>query len=509
MGLWSAAQALLGFSAVAAAAPVPPRIAERALVLAADSAESPSPRRRPVGGAGNLIAAGFIQDLDPNSELRGALWYGEPGKTGVAGWMLRDPHVRIGLNYLLNPMCSASWCFQPASKDPKDVEVAEFATWAFFDQLPWAQILRRIGISYMTAGFALEEPTDDVRPVPARFKLHPGGGKGLLPIAFHQRPAWSVYRWHQSKSNPSHLEAIEQRLMGVDGERTGFVKVPADRLLRFTWDQEGADFDGLAPLRSIYQPWRQKLMLLGFESMAHERHSLGVPVFTPPDGGAPDEDFQTAFEIGSELRAHAKSAVVLESGWKMEWKNAAAGTDLHQTIIRCNQDIAIGFGFPHMMLGQANPGGSNALAYTQSGPSHLEVDAHARFVATVLHRGSDGASYLERIIRANYGNDVEIPRPVAKYLPTKNWDAVTKSYVTAVQAGALPKYRAAANDLLAAMDLPPIPDDVEFPAAPPPALAAAGPGGKGAPDESADLDAPPVDGEPEKPDEHDGEEAAV
>jgi len=58
-------------------------------------AESPSyrPRKSPIGRSGDVIRAGFLEDRDANSSVRGEKWYGAPGKLGIAAEMLRDPHV--------------------------------------------------------------------------------------------------------------------------------------------------------------------------------------------------------------------------------------------------------------------------------------------------------------------------------------------------------------------------------------------------------------------------------
>ncbi len=443
-------------SAVVAAAPV-------SLLASGPVAAShmESPRRRPIGGAGNQISAGFIKDLDSNPEVRGAKWRGEPGKIGYAGKMLRDPHVRMSINYVTNPMTAAVWRFQPTSKAPIDVEAANFLTWAFFDQLPWSKYLRRIALSYFSSGFALEEMTDDVRPVPSRFALHPGGGRGLLPTAFHQRPAWSVYRWEQSKNDPSQLASVQQWLGGSDVERAGFVNVPADRLIRFTWDQEGADFDGLAPLRSAYPAWLAKIAFMTIDAIAHERHGVGTP-YAIAGPNAADEDLDAAEQILAELRSMEKQYALFDNGWTFDWKSGSSGTDLHQAILRCNQDIAINVGAGHMMLGQVGPG-SYALAGSQEGQLHRETDAHARFISTVMHRGDDGWSPVERILRANYGDDVEVPKPKAFHLPTKNWESIAKTYSGLISTGALRRTAASEDAIREAMDLPPFDEEIGAP----------------------------------------------
>jgi len=447
MGLASTLLGAIGFTAMQAAAPVPMAAAQRGLVR-----EAESPRRKAIGGAGNRISAGFLQDLDQNVDLRGEAWRGTPLRIGIAGKMMRDPHVRMSVNYVLNPMTAAVWRFVPASKSPIDREVADFCTWAFFDQLPWAQYVRRIGVSYFAAGFAIEEMTDDLRPVPSRFKLHPGGGRGLVPTAFHQRPAWSVRRWTQSPNDPAQLAGIEQWLAGSDTENVGFPEVPADRLIRWTWDQEGADFDGLAPLRSAYQPWRAKMLLMTIEAIAHERHGVGTP-YAVAGENASDEDLDAAEQILAELRAMEKQYIVFDKGWQFDWKSGESGTKLHESILRCNQDIAINVGAGHMMLGQVGPG-SYALSGSQEGQLHGHTDVNARFIAERIHRGSDGWSPAERIVRANYGNDVEVPRPKAFHLPTKNWESIAKTYATLISSKAMRPTTQTEDYLREAMDLP-------------------------------------------------------
>jgi hypothetical protein len=285
-----------------------------------------------------------------------------------------------------------------------------------------------------------------------------------VPTAFHQRPAWSIHRWFQSKQDPSQLEAVEQWLAGSDTEKTGFLRAPADRLIRFTWDQEGADFDGLAPLRSAFPAWRAKVAFMTIDAIAHERHGVGTPyAIAGPD--AADEDLDAAEQILAELRAQEKTYALFDNGWTFDWKSGGSGTDLHQAILRCNQDIAINVGAGHMMLGQVGPG-SYALAGSQEGQLHRETDAHARFVATILHRGADGWSPVERILRANYGDDVEVPKPKAFHLPTKNWESIAKTYATLVNSKAMRRTAKSEDAIREAMDLPAFDEELMDPAAP-------------------------------------------
>jgi hypothetical protein len=382
-----------------------------------------SPRPRAIGGSGTRITNGAIESLDPNGEIRGPNWRGGPGLLGIAGRMMRDSHVRASGGYITSPLLSATWRFRPGGKNPLDREAADFLTWGLIERLKWAEITKRTVLDYFAHGFALAELTDDYAPVPAgRFPLHPGSGRGVIPTGVHQIQASSVYQWKQAAGAPSQLASIVQYVTGSDTETAGFRTIPADRLLRFTWDQEGANFEGFALLRSAYAPWKMKIAFQTILAMKHERLGLPTPVVTAGEN-ATDEDISAAEAILQEMRANAKGAVVLDSGWKLEWNGATSsdGSNLELAIQICNQDIAYNVGAAFMLLGITGKSGSYALGSTQQGQYHLAEKAQAGFYAGVWNLGSDGWSPVERLVRLNYGPDVAVPVLEARNLPTSPW----------------------------------------------------------------------------------------
>lgn len=382
-------------------------------------------RSRARGAAGTLIAGGIIDDVDQNTDLRGDRWYGSPGKIGIAEKMLRDAHVKMSLDAIGGPLRAASWGFEPSSKSAIDIEVAKFCEWAFFECIGWDQALRNI-LKYKYAGFSLVEMTDDAAKVPVdRFPLHPGGGAGVCVTGLHHRPAWSVYGWEQSKANPLQMEAFTQWVIGSDAERSGFRKVPASRTLRFTENQDGANFAGLSTLRSAYGPWKIKHILMIVEGIKHERQGAGIPSIKLPEG-ATDEDIDTAQTILAEMRAHEKGFLILPHGYEFEWQTTSSGdgTAISEAIERCNRDIAFNVAAGFMLLGLTGKTGSFALANSQQGQFEIGLESDARFIAEVFNRGADGWSPVERIVRMNYGEEVGLPRMIARNMPTRDWSKV-------------------------------------------------------------------------------------
>ena len=382
-------------------------------------------RSAPIGGTGASVYGGYLEDTDKNAELRGPKWYGEPGRLGIAGQMMRDAHVRSSFNARTKPVRAAVWDFKAASSSPIDTEAADYARWAILERLNWDETVRTAQY-YPRDGFALLEVTDDVAAVPTeRFPLHPGKGTGIAITGFHSRPACTVSRWEARKGNAAQIAGVYQWLQGGDAETMGEVFIPSDRLVRFTYEQEAGYYAGFSALRSAYGAWKTKLTFLVLEAIRNERQAVGVPRIQLPEE-ATDEDVAQARKILSEMRSNEKGYLILPFGFQFGWETASTqGQDvaISTAIERCNRDIAfnVGAGFQLLGLSGSGGGGSYALAQTQSGQYQIELDTEARFITGAFNYGQDGWSPIRRLIDLNYGEHVACPLLVARNMPTRDW----------------------------------------------------------------------------------------
>lgn len=392
-------------------------------------------RPTPVGGTGTSIVQGYLSDVDHNIDLRGPKWTGEYGGIGIGGKMLRDPHVRMSLAYVFNPLLAATWRFKAASKEPVDREIADAATWAFIERLTWRQILRMLVRDYGAYGFALREITDDVLPFPSsRFPNHPGGGKGIIPTGILDLPANTITRWWQSSKDPRKLEKVEQYSPASDVEPMGTREVPADRVLRISYEQEGAAFTGFPILRSAYAPWKAKIALQTIRMIKHERFGAGELVATAADG-ATDDELDAVELILAQWRAHAKSYAVFPFGWDVKPAGMTQndGTNIDQAIASCDIDIAVNVACGFQMLGVKSTSGTYGLGETQQGAYHLAEVGHAGLVCDAFNIGFDDWSPVRRFVDLNYGPQYPTPQLQALYLPTRDWHEVIKALVAAAQ----------------------------------------------------------------------------
>jgi len=390
-------------------------------------------RSRAIGGSGLGIFAGTIDDwADENTKTQGDRWYGSPGLIGEGQKMLADPHCRRARDAVADSICSAVWEFEDG-----EPEVVDFCRHAFFERAPWAEWVGGVVRGYVRDGFAIREITDDVRPV-SRDRFPTLGGKAVIITGMHDRPAWSVIRWGQSKLDPAKLEWVEQQLQGSDVESATTIKIPADRLLRFTWEQESANFEGYPIFRSAWGPWMAKRLLMRVELMSHEKNHLAQPFITLPTGAdaatAEDEITKLATAM-AQFRAHENGYYFLPGGYSVDFKSGTANTPIQQTIDRLNFDIAHAVAAGFMLLGSKGTAGSYALAQTQSGQFELSLNKHARFIENVFNAGQDGWSPVERLVRLNFGLDTVVPRLVARNMPTVDFLKVLPVLTQAKLAG--------------------------------------------------------------------------
>lgn len=395
---------------------------------------------RPAGGAGTQINIGKIEDLDPNTEVRNELWYGDAHRMGLSSQMMRDGHVRMSVDAIVGPLLAAGWGFKPASKDPRDIEAAKFCDWAFFECTLWERLVRVGTTGYVRDGASLFELTESQVDVPqARFPLHPGKGKGSSYTGYHQRALHTVEEWHQDPTDPTRLAGITQHLPGSDVEHLSYPKIRTqeDLLLRLTWDQEGANFAGFAPLRSAYGAWKMKRLLQLLDMIRHEREGTGIPTVEYPRDATEDEK-DLVNEVLRKVRAHEQAFIRLPEGFTFKFSTTTGqSTGIAEAIERCNRDIAYNLGVAWMLLGVAGKTGSWALSDTQRGQYILLLERHARFWESVFNIGHDGWSPVSRLVRLNYGADVGVPRLEARNMPTKDYSTILTLVPALKNAGAL------------------------------------------------------------------------
>lgn len=367
------------------------------------------------GVSGTPITGGFLLDLgeyNPDLYGRNAVMMYEKMRRG-------DAMVWATLRAAKQPQWSATWEVIPGVKanDPgfkQAEEVADFVRDNLFggletetsmgsvDSQPFHSVLYN-ALLMLDFGCAIHEDiyTLDGNDVRLRSLA------GRLPLTF--------YRWHTEEDGET-LIGVEQ--YGYRGNNFQNVTVPANKLCRFTYNQEGANFWGIAMLRPMYPHWHIVNSLYRVDALAGERNGMGIPVITLAEGFS-TQDRATAFRMVTQLAVHEMTGIVLAPGqtFKLE---AVQGQvrDVMKSIEHHKRQMSFSALQHFLTIGSA-PHGSRATSSTQ----------HGFFIAASKHLAEQvsqaiTASTIRRLVRYNFGPDTSVPKLVVKNIKSEDFSNI-------------------------------------------------------------------------------------
>jgi len=284
----------------------------------------------------------FEEYLD---EIRGQEW-------AIKADMMRrsSDQVSMLLSLIKTPIVNATWDINIKEETPQSQEIKEFLEFNLFDSIDFKQFLEE-ALTFYEFGHSVFETV--YRPLINHPKFN---DKIVLKKFSHINPK-TIEEWklnHDGSLN--HLRQV------VDGDLHVDARIAANKLLLFSINREGSNFEGRSLLRPIYGNWKRKQSFLKILAIGVERTSLGIPVgISAPNAGKPARD--NLSKILAAFTAHQRSAIVVPSG--TEVKNFAITFDPEKTqsAIRAerlgmSQSFLAGF----MELGNNSGSGSFALS---------------------------------------------------------------------------------------------------------------------------------------------------
>jgi hypothetical protein len=394
------------------------------------------------GVSGTPITSGFLLDLgEYNPEL--------VGRNAIPTYekMRRsDAQVRATLAACKLPILSAKWEIlpddsqQPGVRSPKSVgpgtrdqgrrtkEVAEFVRENLFGGLEfkgstgawvsqsWQAVIYN-ALLMLDFGCAIHEDVWTVDGDQIRLRCLPS----RLPLTF--------YRWH-TEADGETLLALEQ--YGYRRQEFLNCLLPADKIGRFTYQQEGANFWGIALQRAMYPHWYIKSKLYRLDAIANERNSLGIPVFRLAPGFS-SQDKEAAYSYVTQLASHEATGLVEPPG------DATTGLrivgyegnlrDVLPSIQHQNEMISRAALNTFMDLGQSAHG-SRALGATATDFFMLGLQSVADQIALDITN-----STVRRLVELNFGDDAPCPRLVAGNVQARSFADMTTGLVSLAQQG--------------------------------------------------------------------------
>lgn len=282
-----------------------------------------------------------------------------------------DPQVQAVVKALILPVMKAHYYIEPVSNKSKDKEIAEIIEKNLFEgmTMTWNDTLRHICLMPVF-GFSILEKLwqvkDDLYQIK---KLDP-----RLPL--------SITEWKYD-DNKKLIGPVQQ---DTDGKE---YQLPIEKLLVFTNDKEGDNWEGTSVLRAAFKPWYIKNKVEKINAIKHDRHGVGIPVAKVPANVKPgSDDWRNTQNALEAIYAHEKSYIIEPVGYEFRLLTTGgdnAGTDALPTIKYCDEGIAKAMLAMFINLGTSQTG-SRAL-----GGSFIEVfmdslQAMGNYICEVFNR---------------------------------------------------------------------------------------------------------------------------
>ena len=346
---------------------------------------------RPLGSIGTRNQSGY-----PDEEYLQAL-------TGTARADLfdkmrrSDGTVKMCLAAVKSPIKGATWEVKKADKsefmDEATAESdAEFVRHVLFNDhdKTWRELLHEI-LTEVDFGFSVFEIVDKVVLNHQKF----GSYNGIKSLAY--RSARTIERWNLDKETGA-LQSVTQYAFG-DLQR--LVDIPAEFLLVFSMDKEGANYEGISALRPCYGNWWRKNNYLKLNGIGIEKFAIPTPLVKVPEGKESGEQFDALTTALEYYMAHEKGYLTYPSGWEIDLRtNVYDPSKVEQSIDNEDKRMVKSFMANFLELG-LNGFGSKSLSFDLSDFFLGTLDHIAEGISETINK-----VLIPRIIQLNRG-----PRP--------------------------------------------------------------------------------------------------
>lgn len=337
------------------------------------------------GDTGTSMYNGMITGEEYNYDLSGISKYKIYDKMRKG-----DATVAASLKVLKLPLRSANWYVKPAGEDEIQKTQAEFVEYNLKEAMSgtWDDFLRETLLMLDYGVFVFEKVFANIE-----FK----GKKYIGWKKFASRHPRTIQAWKMKDGKTDGITQITQN--------NGTVEIPIEKLLIFTNEKEGDNWEGISILRSAYKSWYFKDTFEQIDAMAFERQGLGVPYCKLPNGYK-DSDRADAIEIVKNMRANEKAYVVYPEGYEVGFMDMGAGKvrDPKSSIEYHNRQIVLNVLAQFLMLGASGTGGSYALSEDQSDFFYDSLQSVAKNIKDIVNKYA-----IQQLIDFNWPGTKEYP----------------------------------------------------------------------------------------------------
>lgn len=386
-----------------------------------------------LGNSGVLISNGVISKEEYKKDLT--------GRKGIETFneMRRsDGTVRAALMAIMLPILGAQWRVQPASDDPVDMIAAQVVQQSLFVEMSWDDFARQ-ALTFLPFGFSLFEHEYQIGTVEGR--------EYVLLKDMGYRKQTSLLKWSMEDGSPG----IQQQL-----SNGGKANIPDIKLTRFTFEQEGDNFEGVSLLRSAYKHWYMKSAMELVDGMKHEKQGLGVLKVRTP-ASAKEDDKEEAREIAREQRANEENYIEEMEGYSFEFMDMKARntTDIVPSMQYHNRQILQSVLTQFLDIGSQGSSGSFAASDNQLDLFFMSEEAIAREFAEPINQ-----TVVRNLCLLNGFNVSEYPKVVYDRIGRDAVTVLSEALNKLFTSGGLTPDPEVEDHIRGILHLPPLSDEM-------------------------------------------------
>jgi hypothetical protein len=373
--------------------------------------------------------------------------------SGSAKWltldkMETDPQVKESLRVNTLPLITAEWEYEPASDDPRDIDIAEFVSAnllrttsdkygrEYWIQTPWEQRLYEI-LRMLRDGrsiFASSMRQVGTKKVYDRLQwIEPATVDGMRP--------WQIDKY-------DNILGVNRTYTTPDDEYEYEKFLPAEQIKLYTWELLGARYDGRSFIRSMYGAHYRKERIQRWAAIWAQKVGAPVPLGTYPKGW--DASYINAFEdfvMSMRGEAPAEAFGMFEQdadgrGPKVEYAGSSATLDRGVTdlINNENAEMARVGGTKSGLLGETSSG-SRSLGESQATRENVLIEAVASFVCAWENHGvANLKGVVEELVEINFAGVKAMPQLVCSKINPDQGKSDSDTIIKAYTAGIIPKH---------------------------------------------------------------------
>jgi len=393
------------------------------------------------GATGTTYYSGFLAGEEYLAELQGL-----QGIQTYTKMFKSDGTARAVEKALILPLLAAQWRALPASDKPRDVEIAKFVEYNFYNMLhTWSVTLRHI-LFMLRYGHSVMEKVWEER-----------GGQYCYR-KWGPRLPQTIYRWYFDEEGEP--VGIQQRVWRP--EKSGFgviavgkydyIDIERERLILFAHDREGSNYLGESIGRPMYKHWWLKNNTERIMSIGVERREVGIE-YAHMKEEASDEDAQNVQDSLMRLHAHEKGFLILP--WTVEEAGifGQGGTSTRQSSSMLflefqKREMAVSALAEFLAMGQ---GASGGLSQHRDKTSFFLMGL--RYIADNIC-DTINKEAIRPLVDYNYPGVTEYPRWTCSRLETRELNTFVDAVVKLMAAGALTNRRIIQEAARAELNLP-------------------------------------------------------